>query len=53
MQREVQDRVADLILAGGARPEQMLELDVEGEGFVVRACPHGEPRQPSHANRPR
>jgi len=37
IQREVQDRVADLILAGGARPEQVLELDVEGEGFVVRA----------------
>ncbi len=36
LQREVQDRIADLVLAGGARPEQVLVLDVEGDGFALR-----------------
>ncbi len=37
IQREVQDRVADLILAGGARPEQLLVLGVAGDDFTLRA----------------
>ena len=37
IQREVQDRLADFILAGEARPEQTVVLDVEGGGFVLRS----------------
>jgi ATP-dependent Clp protease ATP-binding subunit ClpA len=37
IQREVQDRVADLILAGVAHAEQVLVLDVEREEFTLRA----------------
>jgi ATP-dependent Clp protease ATP-binding subunit ClpB len=41
IQREVQDRLADLILAGEVSPEQTAELDVADEGregeFVIRA----------------
>ncbi len=40
IQREVQDRLADLILAGEVLPEQTAELDVSGESsraeFVIR-----------------
>ena len=38
IQREVQDRVADLILAGGAHPEQLLVLDVAGDDFTLRVA---------------
>ena len=37
IQREVQDRIADLILAGGARPDQVLVLDAAGDEFTLRA----------------
>jgi ATP-dependent Clp protease ATP-binding subunit ClpB len=37
IQREVQDRLADFILAGEARPGQAVVLDVEGDGFVLRS----------------
>jgi ATP-dependent Clp protease ATP-binding subunit ClpB len=37
IQREVQDRLADLILAGDVRPEQAVVLDVANGGFTVRA----------------
>ncbi len=36
IQREVQDRAADLILAGEVRPDATIVLDVDGEGFVAR-----------------
>jgi ATP-dependent Clp protease ATP-binding subunit ClpB len=40
IQREVQDRLADMILAGEVLPEQTAELDVQagetGGGFVIR-----------------
>ncbi len=36
IQREVQDRLADAILAGDILPEQTAELDVAGDGFVLR-----------------
>ncbi len=39
IQREVQDRLADLILAGEIVPEQTAELDVEDGGFVIRPVP--------------
>jgi len=35
IQREVQDRLADLILAGTTPPVGVLVLDVQGEGFVI------------------
>jgi ATP-dependent Clp protease ATP-binding subunit ClpB len=35
IQHEVQDRLADLILAGDAGPDTVVELDVEGDGFVL------------------
>ncbi|MFO7655255.1 MAG: AAA family ATPase [Candidatus Krumholzibacteriia bacterium] len=37
LQREVQDRLADLILAGDAGPDTVVELDVsaDGEGFAL------------------
>jgi ATP-dependent Clp protease ATP-binding subunit ClpB len=38
IQREVQDRIADLILAGGAHPEQLLVLDVAGGDFTLRVA---------------
>ncbi len=38
IQREVQDRIADLILAGGAHPEQLLVLDVAGDDFMLRVA---------------
>jgi ATP-dependent Clp protease ATP-binding subunit ClpA len=37
IQREVQDRLADFILAGEARPEQTVVLDVVDDGFVLRS----------------
>jgi ATP-dependent Clp protease ATP-binding subunit ClpB len=37
IQREVQDRLADYILAGDARPEQVVVVDVDGDGFTVLA----------------
>ena len=37
IQREVQDRLADFILAGEARPEQTEVLAVVDDGFVLRA----------------
>jgi len=36
IQREVQDRVADLILSGEGGPDAVMVLDVEGDGLVVR-----------------
>jgi len=36
IQREVQDRLADLILAGEAHPGGVLVLDVGNDGFVIR-----------------
>ncbi len=39
IQREVQDRLADLILAGEVRPDTTVAVDVEGDGFVLRARP--------------
>jgi ATP-dependent Clp protease ATP-binding subunit ClpB len=36
IQREVQDRLADMILAGGILPEQTVELGVQDETFVIR-----------------
>ncbi len=39
IQREVQDRLADLILAGEVRPDTVVEVDVEGDGFALRARP--------------
>jgi ATP-dependent Clp protease ATP-binding subunit ClpB len=35
IQQEVQDRLADLILAGDTRPEQTIVLDVDGDGFSL------------------
>jgi len=46
IQREVQDRLADLILAGEAGPEQSVVLDVADDGFVIKAAavePRPEP----------
>jgi len=37
IQQEVQDRLADLILAGEALPEQAVVLDVDGGGFTLGA----------------
>jgi ATP-dependent Clp protease ATP-binding subunit ClpA len=37
IQREVQDRLADLILAGEARPEQSVMLDVRNGEFCLTA----------------
>jgi len=37
IQQEVQDRLADLILAGEVLPEQTVVLDVEGGGFTLGA----------------
>ncbi len=36
IQREVQDRAADLILAGDARPDTVIELDADEDGFTAR-----------------
>ena len=36
IQREVQDRLADLILAGEAVPDATVVIDIDGEGFVAR-----------------
>ena len=36
IQREVQDRAADMILAGAVRPDAVIVLDRDGEGFVAR-----------------
>jgi len=36
IQREVQDRAADLILAGDARPDTTVVLDADGDGFTAR-----------------
>jgi ATP-dependent Clp protease ATP-binding subunit ClpB len=36
IQREVQDRLADMILAGDILPEQTAELDVQDGEFVIR-----------------
>ncbi len=36
IQREVQDRLADLILAGDLRPENTVVLDVDEDGFVMK-----------------
>ncbi len=35
IQREVQDRLADALLAGELLPEGAVELDVDGEGFTL------------------
>ena len=35
IQREVQDRLADMILAGEVMPEQVVELDLEGKDFKI------------------
>jgi ATP-dependent Clp protease ATP-binding subunit ClpB len=42
IQREVQDRLADLILNGEVLPEQTAELDVEGDECIIRAGPRTE-----------
>ena len=36
IQREVQDRLADLILAGEVRPDAVIVLDADGAGFSAR-----------------
>ncbi len=36
IQHEVQDRLADMILAGEVLPEQSVELDVEGDALTLR-----------------
>ena len=36
IQREVQDRLADLILAGETRPENTVVLDVNDDGFLLK-----------------
>jgi ATP-dependent Clp protease ATP-binding subunit ClpB len=45
IQREVQDRLADALLAGDVLPEQTALLDVTEDGFAIRA----RPSPPSHA----
>jgi len=47
IQQEVQDRLADLILAGEALPEQTVVLDVTEGGFTLSATPRQVERQAS------
>jgi ATP-dependent Clp protease ATP-binding subunit ClpB len=44
IQHEVQDRLADMILAGEVLPEQSVELDVEGDALTLRTLEEHEYR---------
>jgi ATP-dependent Clp protease ATP-binding subunit ClpB len=49
IQREVQDRLADMILAGEAVPGQSVLLDVQGDDFTLHAVHEPEVKQAGEA----
>ena len=49
IQREVQDRLADALLAGDVLPEQTALLDVDGDTFTIRAVHAPEAHGPGTA----